>query len=262
MEARGRMIGAIAGDVIGSAYELRYTKATDFELFTPESTPTDDTILTIAVADCILHNKGYAETFKEYGRRYSYAGYGSMFLQWLVSNDLAPYNSFGNGSAMRVSPVGFAFSTLDAVLQETEKSAVVTHNHPEGVKGAQAIAASIFLARSGEHKSKIQEYIEEHFGYNLHQTIDEIRPSYHFDETCQGSVPQAIIAFLESDSYEDAVRKAVSLGGDSDTLGCMTGGIAQAYYQHIPCHIIKSVRELLNEDLLTVIDEFNGRFGL
>lgn len=256
------MIGAIAGDIIGSAYELHCTKSLDFKLFTPLSTPTDDTVMNIAVADCILHGKGYAETFKEYGRRYSYAGYGSMFLQWLVSNDLAPYNSFGNGSAMRVSPVGFAFSTLDAVLQETEKSAVVTHNHPEGIKGAQAIAASVFLARSGEHKTKIQEYVEEHFGYNLHQTIDEIRPSYHFDETCQGSVPQAIIAFLESDCYEDAIRKAISLGGDSDTLGCMTGGIAQAYYKAIPGYIVRRVRELLNEDLLVVIDEFNQRFGL
>jgi len=231
------MIGAIAGDIIGSTYEWHYTKSTDFELFTPQSTPTDDTVLTVAVADCILHNKDYALTFKEYGRRYPYAGYGGMFLKWLGSNSLAPYNSFGNGSAMRVSPVGFAFSSLDMVLREAEKTAAVTHNHPEGIKGAQAIAVVIFLARSGESKEQIRKWVEDNFGYNLHQTLDEIRPSYRFDETCQGSVPQSIIAFLESNDYEDAIRKAVSLGGDSDTLACMAGGIAQAFYKDVPGYI-------------------------
>lgn len=256
------MLGAIAGDIIGSAYEFHYTKSYDFDLFTPQSTPTDDTIMTIAVADCILNGKEYAATLKEYGQRYPHAGYGSMFHKWLGGNNFAPYNSFGNGSAMRVNPVGFAFSSLDRVLYEAEKSAVVTHNHPEGIKGAQAIAASVFLARSGETKKKIQKYVEERFGYNLHQTIDEIRPSYRLAATCQGSVPQAIIAFLESANYEDAVRKAVSLGGDSDTLGCMTGGIAHAYYKVIPAYIAVKVRDRLNDDLLTVIDEFNKRFGI
>lgn len=256
------MIGAIAGDIIGSAYEFNPTKSLDFELFTKQSTPTDDTVMTIAVADCILHGKEYAVAFKEYGRRYPYEGYGNMFREWISSNSLVPYNSFGNGSAMRVSPIGFAFSSLDTVLQEAEKSAIVTHNHPEGIKGAQAIATSIFLARMGKDKTKIWEYVEEHFGYNLHQNLDEIRPKYCFDETCQGSVPQSIIAFLESNNYEDAVRKAVSLGGDSDTLGCMTGGIAQAYYKHIQDHIIGMVRGLLNDDFLAIIDEFNRRFGL
>jgi ADP-ribosylglycohydrolase len=206
------MLGAIAGDIIGSSYEWHYTKSYDFELFTPQSTPTDDTVLTAAVADCILHGKEYAATFKEYGRRYPYAGYGAMFHRWLGSGNLAPYNSFGNGSAMRVSPVGFAFSNLDIVLQEARKSAAVTHNHPEGIKGAQVIAASIFLAKSGQSKKQIREYAEESFSYDLHQTLDEIRPWYRFDETCQGSVPQAIIAFLESTDYEDAVRKAVIPG--------------------------------------------------
>jgi len=255
------MIGAIAGDIIGSAYEWHYTKSLDFELFTPQSTPTDDTVLTVAVADCILHGKEYVVTFKEYGRRYPHAGYGAMFLKWLSSNSLSPYNSFGNGSAMRVSPVGFASSNLDEVLQEAEKSAAVTHNHPEGIKGAQAIAASIFLARAGESKEQIRIYIEDTFGYDLHQAIDEIRSWYRFDETCQGSVPQAIIAFLESDGYEDAVRKAISLGGDSDTQACMTGGIAHAYYKYIPDYIVGKVRELLDEDLLAVIDEFNMKYG-
>jgi len=256
------MIGAITGDIIGSAYEWHYTKSYDFELFTPQSTFTDDAVLTIAVADCILNGKEYAVTLKEYGRRYPDAGYGGMFLNWLSSDSLAPYNSFGNGSAMRVSPVGFAFPSLDMVLREAEKSAAVTHNHPEGIRGAQAIAASIFLARSGESKERIRSYIEESFGYNLQQTLDEIRPWYRFDETCQGSVPQAIIAFLESDSYEDAVRKAVSLGGDSDTLACMTGGIAQAYYGKIPDYIAKTVREILNPEMLEVIDLFNDKYCL
>lgn len=256
------MIGAIAGDIIGSAYEWHYTKSLDFELFTPQSTPTDDTVLTIAIADCILNGKEYAVTLKEYGRRYPYAGYGGMFLKWLGSDNLTPYNSFGNGSAMRVSPVGFAFPSLDMVLREAEESAAVTHNHPEGIKGAQAIAASIFLSRSGESKERIRSYIEERFGYNLQQTIDEIRPTYQFDETCQGSVPQAIIAFLESDSYEDAITKAVSLGGDSDTLACMTGGIAQAYYKKIPDNIAKKVREILNPEMIEVVDLFNDKYCL
>jgi ADP-ribosylglycohydrolase len=163
---------------------------------------------------------------------------------------------------MRVSPVGFAFSTLADVLAEATKSAEVTHNHREGIKGARAIAVAIYLARQGETKDQIRKYIERTFGYYLDAKLDDIRPQYSFDETCQGSVPQAIIAFLESENYEDAVRKAISLGGDSDTLGCMAGGIAQAYYKHVPNNIVIKARELLNEDLLEVIDEFNGRFGL
>jgi ADP-ribosylglycohydrolase len=256
------MIGAIAGDIIGSAYEWHYTKSTDFELFTTQSIPTDDTVLTVAVADCILHGKEYTMTFKEYGRRYPHAGYGGMFLKWLGSNSLAPYNSFGNGSAMRVSPVGFAFSSLNMVLQEAEKSAAVTHNHPEGIKGAQAIAAAIFLAKSGESKERIRKYVEDSFSYDLHQALDKIRPWYRFDETCQGSVPQAIIAFLESSDYEDAVRKAVSLGGDSDTLACMAGGVAQAFYKEVPGYIVQNTRKMLDDKLLAVLDEFENRFKL
>jgi ADP-ribosylglycohydrolase len=257
-----KMLGAIAGDIIGSAYEFCNTKSTDFKFFTPESTPTDDSVLTIAVADCILYDKDYAATFKEYGRRYPYAGYGGRFLEWLGSDSLAPYNSFGNGSAMRVSPIGFAYTTLDSVMNEADRSAVVTHNHPEGIKGAQAIAASIFLAKSGESKEQILKYVEDTFGYNLHQTLNEIRPKYRFNETCQGSVPQAIIAFLESSDYEDAIRKAVSLGGDSDTLACMTGGIAHAYYKQIPDYITERVRYSLNPELLEIVDEFKEKYTL
>jgi ADP-ribosylglycohydrolase len=256
------MIGAIAGDIIGSVYESHCLKTTEFPIFTTHSTFTDDTVLTVAVADCILNGKDYATTFKQYAMKYPYAGFGGMFFRWVKSDSLKPYNSFGNGSAMRVSPVGFAFDTMEEVLAEAKRSAEVTHNHLEGIKGAQAVAAAIILARKKESKSKIEDFIEKKFGYNLSQTLAEIRPHYYFDETCQGSVPQAIIAFLESDNYEDAVRKAISLGGDSDTLACMTGGIAQAYYRTIPDYIIKEVENRLDPELLKVVEQFNTKYYL
>ena len=255
------MLGAIAGDIIGSVYEFECMKSPDFPLFGPRSTFTDDTVLTVAVADCILHSKEYASTLRAWGMKYPHAGYGAMFSRWLVSSSHKPYNSYGNGSAMRVSPVGFACNTMEEVFAEAQRSAEVTHNHPEGIKGARAIATAIFLARTGKNKEEIAEYITVQFGYNLHQTLDEIRPWYRFDETCQGSVPQAIVAFLESNDYEDAVRKAISLGGDSDTLACMTGGIAQAYYKKIPSYIAQKVRELLDDELLAVMDEFNDKWA-
>lgn len=254
------MLGAIAGDIIGSAYEFNNTKRTDFELFTPRSQFTDDTVLTIAIADCILSARDYKSVIREYGRRYTGVGYGSMFQEWLYSAGSTPYNSFGNGSAMRVSPVGFAFDMIEKVLEEAKKSAEVTHNHPEGIKGAQATATAVFLARKGENKRNIKKHIEEKFGYNLNQTLKEIRPNYKFDESCQGSVPEAIIAFLESKDYEDAVRKAISLGGDSDTLACITGGIAEAYYKKIPTSILVKVKNMLPPELLQVIDLFNKRY--
>jgi len=256
------MIGAIAGDIIGSVYEYTPMKSTDFQLFTPRSTFTDDTVLAVAVADCILHGKDYAKTFKQYAWRYPDAGYGSGFRDWVMSSSTAPYNSYGNGSAMRVSPVGFAFNTLDEVLAEAKRSAEVTHNHPEGIKGAQAVAAAIFLARNGSDKAAIRGFIEDRFEYNLHWNIDDIRPGYSFDVTCQGSVPEAIIAFLESTDYDDAVRKAVSLGGDSDTQACITGGISQAYYKGVPSEIVEKVRQILDEGLLEIVDEFNEQFRL
>jgi len=256
------MLGAIAGDIIGSAYEWHSTKKIDFELFTPDSRFTDDTILTVAVADCILTGKDYTSAFQEYGHRYPNAGYGGMFLRWLASEKPKPYGSYGNGSAMRVSPVGFAFDTIERVLVEAKRSAEVTHSHPEGIKGAQAVASSVLLARQRESKDNIRRYIEQEFSYDLHQTLAEIRPHYRFDETCQGSVPQSIIAFLESTDYEDAVRKAVSLGGDADTMACIAGGIAQAFYGSIPSSIITEARQTLDTDLLAIVDEFNRRFGL
>lgn len=254
------MIGAICGDIIGSVFEWNNVKTTDFPLFSPKSTYTDDTVLTVAVADCIMSGRGYAAVFKEYGRKYPFAGYGGMFFKWIFSDSALPYNSFGNGSAMRVSPVGFAFNTLDEVLDEAKRCAEVTHNHPEGIKGAQAVAAAIFLARQGENKAAIKKHVVSNFGYDLDRTLAEIRPYYDFDVTCQGSVPEAIIAFLESADYEDAVRKAVSIGGDSDTIACITGGIAQAFYKKIPYSIINKARGILDPDLLRVIDSFNVNY--
>ena len=256
------MLGAIAGDIIGSVYEFNNTHRNDFELFMPQSAFTDDTVLTVAIADCILHGRDYARTIWEYGNRYPDRGYGTRFQNWLGSKELKPYNSFGNGSAMRVSPVGFAFNTLEETLVEARRSAEVTHNHPEGINGAQAVAAAIFLARRGESKSRIKEYVVSTSGYDLNRTIDEIRPNYTFDETCQGSVPEAIIAFLESTDFEDAIRKAVTLGGDSDTIACITGGIAQAFYGRVPEHIEKEAKKRLDSPLLRIVDEFNTRFGL
>ena len=256
------MIGAIAGDIIGSVFEHRNIKTTDFELFNPASRYTDDSVLTVAVADSIMHRKDYALTLKEYGQKYPDAGYGGNFFNWLFSESTEPYYSFGNGSAMRVSPVGFAFKDLETVLQEAEHSAAVTHNHPEGIKGAQAAAAAIFIARQKKDKDEIKNYIAIHFNYNMEQTLEQIRPHYRFDVSCQGSVPQAIIAFLESKDYEDAVRKAVSLGGDSDTIACITGGIAQAFYGRIPSYIEQRVRSMLPSELLQIVDDFNDYAGL
>jgi len=254
------MIGAIAGDIIGSVYEWKNIKTTEFEIFSSHCRFTDDTVLTIAVADCILNGKKYATTYREYGRRYPDAGYGGLFREWLFSDHPRPYNSFGNGAAMRVSPVGLAFPSLEAVLDEAKRSAEVTHNHPEGIKGAQATAAAVFLAREGESKEGIQRFIEKRFKYNLHRKLGDIRPGYRFDVTCQGSVPEAITAFLESRDYEDAVRNAISLGGDSDTIACITGGIAQAYYKSIPRFIVEKVRGILPAELLKITDDFNRVF--
>lgn len=254
------MVGAIAGDVIGSVYEHHHIKTTDFPLFHKYSRFTDDTVLTIAIADAILNQTDYAKSLKNFGRKYPDAGYGSAFLTWIFEPESQPYNSWGNGSAMRVSPIGFAFSTIETVLSEAKKSAEVSHNHPEGIKGAQAAACAIFLARTGESKENIRQKISERFGYNLKRTIDDIRPLYNFDASCQGSVPEAIIAFLDSDSYEDAVRKAVSLGGDSDTLACIAGGISQAFYKKIPTEIIMEIRKRLPQEFLEIIDRFNAKY--
>ena len=256
------MLGAIAGDIIGSVYEAHPIKVADFPLFQPHSTFTDDTVLTVATAYSILEKVDYAKAFKLFGQKYPHAGYGASFYQWIFSPSSKPYNSWGNGSAMRVSPVGFAFDTIDDVLEEAGKSAAVTHNHPEGINGAQATAMAVFLARKGANKEYIKQELGKRFAYNLDRTLDEIRPEYHFDVSCQGSVPESIIAFLESSDFEDAVRQAVSLGGDSDTMACIAGGIAHAYYKEIRSDIIAHVREKLPGDFLLIIDKFNKRYGL
>lgn len=255
------MLGAIAGDIIGSVHEFKAVKSADFDLFVTDCTFTDDTVMTIAVADSILRGTDYVQSFKTFGRKHPTAGYGGNFFDWLHSARTEPYFSFGNGSAMRVSPVGFAFDSVDKVLVEAKRSAEVTHNHPEGIKGAQAVALAIFLARQGKDKAAMKLELADHFGYNFNRTLAEIRARYHFDETCQGSVSESIIAFFESQDYESAIRNAVSLGGDADTMACIAGGIAQAFYKKIPDEIVKETRVRLPADFLSVVDKFNQRFG-
>jgi ADP-ribosylglycohydrolase len=250
------MIGAIAGDIIGSVYEWNNNKTKEFELFSSDCFFTDDTVLTIALADAILTDGDYVSLMKSYYRRYPHAGYGGFFQRWARSGHSKPYNSWGNGAAMRISPVGFAFNILEEVLAKAKQYTEVTHNHPEGIKGAQATASAIFLARTGKRKSEIKEYVQTVFGYDLSKTLDEIRPTYTFNESCQGTVPPAITAFLESRDFEDAIRNAISLGGDSDTLACITGGIAQAFYGRVPDFVAQKVMKVLDEDLKRVTSEF------
>jgi ADP-ribosylglycohydrolase len=256
------MIGAIAGDIIGSVYEGHPIKSADFPLFDPYCTFTDDTVLTVAIAYAIIHDMDYAAALKSFARRYPHSGYGGSFRQWLFSQENRPYNSWGNGSAMRVSPIGLAFDSAEEVLAEAKRSAEVTHNHPEGVKGAQATALAVYLARQGTIKEVIRAEIGARFDYNLDHSLDQIRPGYRFDISCQGSVPESIIAFIESDSVEAAIRQAISLGGDADTMACIAGGIAHAYYREIPEPITAKVRQKLPVEFLTVIDEFNLRYNV
>ncbi|HDS84286.1 MAG TPA: ADP-ribosylglycohydrolase family protein [Phycisphaerales bacterium] len=254
------MLGSIAGDIIGSVYESCPIKTMDFALFEPGCVFTDDTVMTVATAWAILNRVGYAEAYKNFGRRYPGRGYGETFGRWLMSDSMPAYNSWGNGSAMRVSPVGFACQTMDAVLDQARQTAEVTHNHPEGIKGAQAVALSVFLARQSNDKAVIKREIASRFGYDLNRTIDQIRPAYGFDVSCQGTVPEAIVAFLESDDFEHAVRLAVSLGADSDTLACITGGIAEAYYKTIPEWIAEQTRRRLPQEFLNIIEQFRELF--
>jgi ADP-ribosylglycohydrolase len=254
------MIGAICGDVLGSIYEFSNHKSEDFILFDESCNYTDDTVLTIATADCLINKGDFGRYYKKYFLYFPDRGYGGSFKEWGVSSSMQPYNSWGNGSAMRISPVGFAFNSLEFVLINAKKSAKVTHNHPEGIKGAQAVAAAIFLAKNGSSKNEIKEFIENKFYYKLDKSLEEIRPSYSFDVSCQGSVPQAITAFLESNEFEDAIRKAISIGGDSDTIACITGGIAEAYYGGVPGDIIKFVMSKLDKNFLKVIKDFYKTF--
>ena len=259
------MLGAIAGDIIGSVYEGKKRWLLDrnahFEpLFAPKARFTDDTVLTVAVADAILNGEDLVGTLKDYYSRYPWAGFGGDFRAWASSEESRPYGSWGNGSAMRVSPVAWAFDTLDEVLGRSKETARVTHDHPEGIKGAQATAVAIFLARSGAEKWEIREQVERRFSYDLSFTLDEIRPTFAFDSSCQGTVPQAIVAFLESSDFEGAVRLAVSLGGDCDTLASLAGGIAAAFYGGVPAPIREQALARLDEDLSAVLAAFEGRY--
>jgi ADP-ribosyl-[dinitrogen reductase] hydrolase len=254
------ILGAIIGDVVGSVYEWHNIKSVDFPMFSKESFFTDDSVLTVATMECLMENSGYAAVYKKYGRQYPGRGYGLRFDNWLRTDVQKPYNSWGNGSAMRVSPIGWAFNTLDEVLDNARKSAEVTHNHPDGIKGAQAVAAVVFLARNGKTKTEIRQYVEKAFDYDLERTIDEIRLVYQFDESCQKTVPEAITAFLESNDFEHAIRLAISIGGDSDTVACITGGIAEAFYNEIPEYIIDNTIQLLPDVILDTIDRFSARY--
>jgi ADP-ribosylglycohydrolase len=256
------MLGAVAGDVIGSVHEFARCKTKDFPLFVEASTFTDDTVLTVAVAEAILTDRDYEASVRRIGRRYPNSGYGGSFMGWLVRGDAGPYNSWGNGAAMRVSPVGFAFDEADTVLAEAKRTAEFTHNHPEGIKGAQATALAMLLARQGADKTAIRSEITRRFGYDLDRTVDGIRPDYAFNESCQATVPEALAAFLDSDSFEDAVRNAVSLGGDADTLACIAGGVAEAFYKSIPDAILREVLGRLTDDLRGVALAFYKRYGL
>lgn len=262
------MLGAITGDIVGSVYEWDNIRTKDFELFDEDCFFTDDSVMTLAVAKAIMNCNGdYSKLseqtvicMRELGRKYPHAGYGGYFRMWLKKENPKPYNSFGNGSAMRVSPCGYAAKTLDEALMLAKLTAEVTHNHPEGIKGAQATAAAVFLARNGKSIKEIAEYINSNF-YQINFTLDEIRDTYTFNETCQETVPQALQAFFESTDFEDAIRNAISIGGDSDTLAAITGGIAEAYYG-VPEDIRDTVLDVLEDDLFKILIDFEEKYCL
>lgn len=254
------LFGAIFGDIIGSTYEFHNIKQKDFCLFNYRSKYTDDTVMTIATAEALLTDKNYEKAYRRWGLKYPYAGYGGSFMSWLNSDDPKPYNSWGNGSAMRVSPVGFLFDNKEEVLRESKRSAECTHNHIEGIKGAQATAYSIYMALHNKSKEEIKSTIEKDFDYDLSRKLNDIRLIYKYDVSCQGTVPEALIAFLESDSYEDSIRNVISIGGDSDTLGAICGAISFAYYKTMPKECSDFVFNLLPEDMLEVISEFDKLF--
>ena len=258
------MYGAILGDIIGSPYEFdKSGKTKDFPLFIRESRFTDDSAMTIAVAEALLDTLGkdraarrdaVIRSMQKWGRRYPNAGYGGRFYDWLFEPHPHPYNSWGNGSAMRVSAAGWLYDTLEETLQAAEDTAIVTHNHPEGIKGAKATASVIWAARNGWSKAKIRKYVEKEF-YPLNRTCDEIRPGYRFDVSCQGTVPVAVTAFLEGNGFEDVIRTAVSLGRDCDTLTCIAGGMAEAMYG-VPEELKEECRKRLKPDMVKVLDRF------
>jgi len=244
--------------VFGAAYEARSTKRTDIDLFERPRDFTDDTVLTVATADALLGDGDYAAAYRRWGRRYPRRGYGQAFGRWLHVADAGPYRSFGNGSAMRVSPVAWALDTVDEVLAEASRSAAVTHDHPEGIKGAQAAALAVLLARQGAGPAAIRGEIADRFGYDMDRSVAAIRHEYGFDVTCQGSVPEALIAFLEADSVEDAIRLAISLGGDADTQAAIAGAAAEARFGGLPGALEDEVRRVVDGALLEVVDRFRS----
>ncbi len=254
------MLGAIAGDILGSTFEHHRVKTTDFPLFPEGSRFTDDSVLTVATAFSVLTDRDYAANYRLFGRLYPLAGYGGQFRAWLEDGNIGPYNSWGNGSAMRVSPIGWAYETEAEVLAAAEQSALVTHNHPEGIKGAQAVALAIFMARRDETKSAIKSAITTQFGYDLSRSVADIRPDYQFDVSCQGSVPESLICFLEGNDWLEAVKLAISLGGDADTMACIAGAVAEAYYGSVPAEVAQTVRGLLPEHLAEIVMDFETNF--
>jgi ADP-ribosylglycohydrolase len=253
------MLGAIAGDILGSIHEFHPIKTKNFDLLNSECVFTDDTVMTAAVADSLMNKIPYVESLQMWGRKYPRAGYGGWFSKWIDSDFPKPYNSFGNGSAMRCSSVGWLFEDEGSVLEEAKKSAEVTHNHPEGIKGAQAVALGVMLCRQGSTKLEIQEKLEDLFDYDLSQTMEQVKFNYSFDVTCQGSVPQAITAFLESEDFEDAIKNAISLGGDADTQACIAGALAEAFYMKIPDQIKEFVLTRITPDILDVLHQLHVR---
>ncbi len=252
------MIGAIVGDIIGSYFEHYPTKYTDFDLYSENSFFTDDTVLTVAVADWLLNGGELRTYFHDYVDRYPGAGYGGTFLNWARCREVEPYGSWGNGSAMRVSPVAYARDSLPDVLRLAEETAAVTHNHPDGILGALAVAGCVFVTLNGGTKDDVRRFVDNEIGYDLSRTIDTIRPFYSFDVSCSGSVPEAITAFLESTSVEHAIRLAVSLGGDSDTMACIAGAIAEPFFGGVPNNLWLPARGRLDSDLTKTIDAFRS----
>jgi len=259
------MLGAVIGDVVGSKFEFdRGPWTKEFTFFTRECCFTDDTAMTIAIADALMSvgkdadsetiKNACIKSMKKWGKRYPYAGYGGRFYHWVLTSDTKPYGSWGNGSAMRVSAVGDLYDTLDRTREVARLTAEVTHNHPEGIKGAECTAAVMFLARTGKSKSEIKEYVEKEFDYDITKTVDELRPFHKHDESCMDALPKALISFLEGTSYEDVVRNAISLGGDTDTIAAIAGGMAEAFYG-IPDEFRKEVRKYLPKDMLEVVDK-------
>lgn len=263
------MLGALIGDMIGSPYEFdRGDKTKNFPLFRADSQFTDDSVMSVAVAEALLQCgsdaddetvlKACTECMQKWGRRYPDAGYGARFIHWIFADNPKPYGSFGNGSAMRVSAAGWLYDSLEKTRHTAALTAMVSHDHPEGIKGAEAAASAIWLARNGYGKEQIREYIIREFGYDLSRTCDEIRPGYYHVESCQETVPEALTAFLEGNDFEDVIRTAVSLGGDCDTLTCIAGGMAEAFYG-IPEDIAEEAEKRLPQEMLNILSQIPGK---